>query len=331
MAPILIDHRGLVKIACTSLLTSVFIFVSGFLLGYQRAAVVYHTGSETASLTLPDQVFSAALDIEPQKPEVIVAGEEIDVDQPQTSDVAKNNTPEINSDSVISEQTLSVKSIEKPLPEKSSVTVNKDSDTNTYSGYRVNDFTDKAGINNRKDDDVSEIGNDAQVYGHQQHNEIAAKEISSMQRRTANSKVRNKINYSIQVGTFGRFGNAENMVKTLQAQNLDAYVSEHHNKKNKTLYNVRFGYFIDKGTAVAALDEYRNSQRGDGYLVKLSANASTVADVEAIKPAEATEQSDNNSSPEAIPSGALQEKISQLEMPKTPAALTKIQTRIITN
>jgi hypothetical protein len=315
MAPILIDHRGLVKIGFIAATSAVLIFVSGFFSGYQRASVIYQAGSELTSLALPEIVVSETADIEQQKPQVIAAGEGIDVDRPVEKGgvitTAITATHEINSGPVI------------------------------YGGSILNDAKDKGDIKNSNDHEVSEKEKDATVNGYNQVNHIVAKEISpleipSAQIFAADSDTLKKINYSIQVGTYGRLANAENMVRKLQTQNLDAYVSEYSNKKDKILYNVRFGYFVDKKTAVSALDEYKNSQMGDGYLVKLSAkNDTTTAEAEAIKQPTTIEQGDNDLSPEPISapasSDAPQEKISLLEMLNAPASLTNNQTNIITN
>jgi cell division septation protein DedD len=315
MAPILIDHRGLVKIGFIAVSTAVLIFVSGFFSGYQRASVIYQAGSEQASLALPDIVASTAADIEQQKPEVIAAGEKIDVDRPAETDevitTAISTADEKNSGSVI------------------------------YGGSILNGITDKGDIKNSKDNAVSEKEKNTAVNGYNQVNHIIAKEIStfeisSAQILAADSYMLKKINYSIQVGTYGRLANAENMVRKLQAQNLHAYVSEHSSKKNKILYNVRFGYFVDKKKAVSALLDYKSNQTGDGYLVKLTVNdTATTAEAEAIKKLTTIEQSDNDISHEPISapisSDASQEKISQLEILNASAALKNKQTNIITN
>lgn len=83
------------------------------------------------------------------------------------------------------------------------------------------------------------------------------------------ASVLGNIKYSIQVGVFQHRLNAENKVKALQSQYLDAYVSGHPDKKNR--YNVRFGYFFDKQSAITALEKYRSKERRDAYLVNFSA------------------------------------------------------------
>ena len=80
-----------------------------------------------------------------------------------------------------------------------------------------------------------------------------------------------KVNYSIQVGMYGNIINAENMVKMLLVQNLNAYISDYKNKKDEVRYNVRFGYFQDKPSAISKLNRYKTLGNGDGYLVRFSA------------------------------------------------------------
>jgi len=336
MAPILIDHRGLIKIGFISVSTVVFVFVSGFFTGYQRASVIYQPGSEQALLALPDIVVSSAADIEQKKPDVIAAGEDIDVDRPMGKGEAKIITEEINSAPVISKQALNPGSVEKPLVVTSSVTVNKVIDTNIYSGSQISGVTDEGDVRNSNDQKVSEKQKITAFNGYNHDNSLATNEISPAQILTADTAMLQKNNYSIQVGTYGRLTNAENMVKMLQAKNLEAYISEYSNKKNKRLFNVRFGYFADKKTAISALGEYKSSQRGDGYLVKFSVESTTTtAEVDAIKQPATIEQDDNDVSPvpisAPISSDATQQKISQLETSNTPAALTINQADIITN
>jgi len=336
MAPILIDHRGLIKIGFISVSTAVLVFVSGFFTGYQRASVIYQPGSEQALLALPDIVAGSAADIEQKKPDLIAAGEDIDVDRPAEKGEEKINTEVINSAPVISKQALNPGSVEKPLVVTSSVTVNKVIETNIYRGSQINGATDEVDIRNSNDHEVSEKKKITAFNGYTHDSSLATKEKSPAQLLAADSAALQKNNYSIQVGTYGRLANAENMVKMLQSKNFEAYVSEYSNKKNIRLYNVRFGYFVDKKTAISALDEYKSSQRGDGYLVKFSVESTaTTAEVDAIKQPAIIEQDDNGVSPEPksapISSDVPQQKISQLDVSNTPAALTINRADIITN
>ncbi len=90
-----------------------------------------------------------------------------------------------------------------------------------------------------------------------------------------NNDILEKAKYSIQVGMYGRLINAEKMAGKLKLQELDAYVSDYINKKSERRFNVKFGYFADKKTAIAALRKYREDQKGDGYLVNFSVDDMT--------------------------------------------------------
>ncbi len=83
MAPILIDNRGQIKLGLISVLITVIVFAAGFLSGYQQATTFYAAGNEVEILALPVPAVLLETDVEPQLPDIIVAGADIDVDQPQ--------------------------------------------------------------------------------------------------------------------------------------------------------------------------------------------------------------------------------------------------------
>jgi cell division septation protein DedD len=107
--------------------------------------------------------------------------------------------------------------------------------------------------------------------------------------------------YSIQVGMYGSLQNAENMVELLRAKGMQAYVSEYLNSRNELRYNVRFGFFADKGNALAMLEQYKSRLQGDGYLVRFSAeslarlSAARERDASAVEQPAKTEQVDSTS------------------------------------
>ena len=129
----------------------------------------------------------------------------------------------------------------------------------------------------------------------------------------------NKIKYSIQVGMYGRLANAENMMKLLQVQRYDAYVSDYTNKKNEVRYNVRFGYFVDKKSAIARLNKFKAEQKGDGYLVNFSAdnivNVARAIDLEQVVDVPAQKNKNEKvSTPVTTPHNTTEDKISQTEL-----------------
>lgn len=91
-----------------------------------------------------------------------------------------------------------------------------------------------------------------------------------------------KIKYTIQAGVYGSLRNATNMMKMLQAKKYEAYISDYINGKNETRYNVRFGYFSDRKSAVSSLEKFKSNKNSDGYLVRFSAeNIVNIARAEA--------------------------------------------------
>jgi len=271
MAPILIDSRDILKLVFISVLVTVLVFAGGFFMGHQRAATFYQAGSEVRPLSLPERVMVVENTADSQAPEIIEAGEDIDVDQPETTmladGISKDSTP-------------------APALENSSES-------------KIISAPHKA--EQDKDDLMVEVPADVSVVS------------------TFTSDELRKIKFSIQVGMYGRLINAENMMKTLRAQHYDAYVSDYTNEKNEIRYNVRFGYFSDKKSAISMLREFKAKQESDGYLVKFSAdnivNIAGATDIEQAVGAPADEDKvDKALTPEAVSSDIAEDKISRADV-----------------
>ena len=139
-----------------------------------------------------------------------------------------------------------------------------------------------------------------------------------------------KIKYSVQVGVYGSLINAENMMRMLQAQQWDAYVSDYTNKKEEVRYNVRIGYYTDKKTAIAALKEYKKIQKGEAYLVNLSVESMTdLANAENIEQAATIENMAPKKSPDAVPSEAVpsRDEETQENLVTTSNVISKVQAK----
>jgi len=80
MAPLLLDSRDLLKLGLTSIFTLVLTFATGYFFGHQKAAVFYQAGTEVQTLPLPEKNILLEELVDSKVPEVIVAGEYIDVD-----------------------------------------------------------------------------------------------------------------------------------------------------------------------------------------------------------------------------------------------------------
>lgn len=324
MAPILIDNRGLKKLAFIAVLTTVFTFAGGFLFGYQQATVFYAAGSESEPLSLPMKNVSVGSDIEQQAPEIVDAGEKIDVDQPgvDQSGIAIAQTKLIKKiDAEIKQQGIkqgklttqvSISSVdEKPLAVIESINASNTSNENiqTVNSGSAIDKTSGMVTSIKVNNQTSLSATVKQATQQVQATLIATDELK-------------KVKYSIQVGVYGRLINAQKMTGMLQVQDLDAYVSDYVNKKNKVRYNVRFGYFVDKKMAMTALKEYRNIQKGDGYLVNFS-------DENIINFAAAGDSEHIDKESTSVTGSIDQDKVSQVDIIKTSNVLTKSQHRTL--
>jgi len=292
MAPLLIDSRDLLKLGSILLLVIVMVFTGGFFIGHQRAAAFYQAGSEMQSLSLPEKTTLAENILDSQRPEVIEAGEDIDVDQPEAVALANEASQNPTSDLISQKPVSKLQSVPLASGAKENKQVNEKTVSRIESSV-VNSFTS---------DDLS------------------------------------KIKYSVQVGMYGRFLNAENMMKMLQAQQYDAYVSDYSNKKNEIRYNVRFGYFADKKSAIARLKEFRADSQSDGYLVKFSAtNIVNVADVVNLESAgnmsAQKNEVDKVRAPAITTLEAVEDKISQTDLSRADLLQAEILSNqhIITN
>ena len=291
MAPLLIDSRDLLKLGFMAVLGTTMVFAGGFFMGHQRAAAFYQAGSDIQPLPLPEQVAVTENIADSQLPLMVEAGEDIDVDQ-----------PEIMADSA--EPSASARAKSYAMVKAAVLQKAEQNETKQVSEKNA-PVLEKEKIATGKNDDSGKTtktleSNDASIA------------------TVFTSDNLDKIKYSVQVGMYGLLVNAENMVSKLKSQHYDAYVSDYTNKNNKTRYNVRFGYFTDKKSAITMLKKFKAEQSGDGYLVKFSAdNIVNVAGAAEIKQMadvpEAEGNADKTSAPIVVPSDVVQE-ISQADV-----------------
>ena len=78
--------------------------------------------------------------------------------------------------------------------------------------------------------------------------------------------------YTIQVGVFADSENALRRMSELESQHLSAYTEGYRNGRKQLRFNVRFGYFRDKASAVAALNRFEQDLSGTGYVTRIRRN-----------------------------------------------------------
>jgi cell division septation protein DedD len=78
--------------------------------------------------------------------------------------------------------------------------------------------------------------------------------------------------YTIQVGAFADSQNAIRRMSELESENLSAYTNGYRNKRDELRFNVRFGYFNNKSSALTALNSFQQNMSGSGYIVRIRRN-----------------------------------------------------------
>jgi cell division septation protein DedD len=303
MAPLLIDGRDLLKFVLVSGVTVIAVFASGVFVGHQRAATFYQAGIDVHPLPLPERTMVADNVIGTQQPPVIEAGEFIDVDHPGSVVQSVTKGTGIPLMMSASQMTAAIQEEDKAVPVK----IIKQRNSGVVTEVAT------SGLLKQQSDEKK------------QKNPVNAKQdVTSVQTDMDNTSTvssltmadLDEIKYSIQVGMFGRLINAENMMKMLQVEQYEAYITDYTNKKNETRYNVRFGYFPDRKTALASLEKFKDDNNGDGYLVRFSAgNIVNLADAgKAGSPQLQDKDFEKLSKPAESPSVTMTDKISQADV-----------------
>ncbi len=263
VAPILLDNRSLLKLGLSLLLLTIIVFGGGFITGYQKA-VHQQIAMRTQNLALPVSLAAPVDELAPQVPARLSAGADIDVDSPDSAsdphaldlEYHKPDTKTVEADVM----TPSPASKSTAPPVTSVVAVARQAGGTSKPVQPAEDAMQKL------------PGEQASAADHKTPASATSAKAFAAEKNAGRSAEINRQNarYSIQVGMYGRRLNAENLVKLLGVQGLDAYLAEYTNKNRQTRYNVRIGYFENKQEALAALKQYRKQQDGKGgYLVKL--------------------------------------------------------------
>jgi cell division septation protein DedD len=303
MAPLLIDGRDLLKLVLFSAVVVIAVFSSGIFVGHQRAATFYQAGIDVHPLLLPERNVVADHAIESQKPVAIEAGEFIDVDNPESA--VKSVTKDTGMPVMMSASQMyaAIQEDDEDVParviKKHERSVVSEVVTSIPLKQKSDEKDQKNPVN--AEQDVASVQPDA-------HN---ASMVTSVRVNDLD-----EIKYSIQVGVYGRLANAENMMKMLQVEQYEAYITDYTNKKNETRYNVRFGYFQDKKSALTSLEKFKSDNNDDGYLVKFSSdNIVNLADAgKTNTPLVQIEDHEKSSKPAVTPSVTTTDNISQADV-----------------
>lgn len=308
MAPLLIDGRDLFKLVLVLVVAVIAVFASGILVGHQRAATFYQAGIDVHPLPLPERTKVADNVFGSQQPSDIEAGEFIDVDHPESAAKSVTRDTELPVMTYASEMTAAIQEADKAVPAPAKIIKQQKSGVITEVEMSIP-------LKQQSDNEKRKNSANAEQYT----TSVQTKKDNAHAVLSLRMDDLDEAKYSIQVGMYGRLINAENMMKMLQVEQYEAYITDYTNKKNETRYNVRFGYFPDRRSALASLEKFKNDSKGDGYLVRFSAdnivNLADAADAgKAGSPQVQVEEHEKSAKPAEPPSVITTDKISQADV-----------------
>jgi cell division septation protein DedD len=262
-------------------LVLVVVFGSGFITGYQKAVVQQLALTQNRGIELPvagvEQADASAMVLAAQPPVIEEAGASIDVDNPDMVSPIAQTPLELVDVSLIADETtqtttsnniatLSLNTDATPKSHDQKVKAKSVTAENIASAKVLSNRTARPiKASSRKTVALKNVSMTIDGTANRSSEAVKASELSSEIIEVSKLAAR----YSIQVGMYGRRVNASNLVVMLDAQGLNAYISEYLNKKQQLRYNVRFGYFENKHTALKGLKHYSETMEGSGYLVRL--------------------------------------------------------------
>ena len=269
MKPVLLDQRSILKAGMTICAAMLVVFFSGYTIGLHKAEFSSGMGlNKTIALALPRPAHADTSEYEPHEPEAQLPGADIDVDSPEitTAEVgsrkpaaAQADTAETEVETVIQQTTRVIEnpattggSADEASPQLQMASLaiahdvpGADSMASVIDGTDVKQQKPAEEQNAKTDFDPAGIFDTASA---------------------------DDARYTIQVGVFADSENAQRRKSALEAQQLSAYVQEYMNKRNETRFNVRFGYFTNKSSALSALNSFEQTMSGSGYVTRIRRN-----------------------------------------------------------
>ena len=274
MTPVLLDQKSILRAGMAVSLTMLVVFFSGYYIGHQKADSGKGMGlNKTIALALPGPAHADTAEFEPHIPQAQMPGAYIDVDSAEETAAGINSkeqadtqvhsaSAEAEVETVINETTSN---IEKPA-------------VSDVSAVQVDQQLHLASL--AITPGVFKMGNDTDVVI-----ETDGKPIHAGDEQPFNQSIETGANadiidtasaadarYTIQVGVFADSENAIRRMSELELLNLSAYTDGYTNKRDELRFNVRFGYFKDKSSAVAALTIFQQNASGSGYVTRIRRN-----------------------------------------------------------
>ena len=273
MTPILLDQTRIFRAGMAISVCMLAVFSSGYYIGHQKADS--GRGMEldnTIALALPAPAHADTTAYEPHIPRAQMPGAYIDVDSPdeETSAgissrqqvVTQAHSAGTDIENVINETTNTIET-----PAVSGVPAVQDHQPVHLASLAITaDITgkgDETDVINKPDDQPKNTGGNQHLSG----GNGSGAQVEIIDTATAEDA-----RYTIQVGAFADSQNALRRMYELESLNLSAYTDGYRNKQNEFRFNVRFGYFKDRSSALAALNSFEQNMSGGGYIARIRRN-----------------------------------------------------------
>jgi len=266
MTPVLLDQRSIVKVGITISIGMLVVFCAGFFFGHYKA--VTGDGMElnkTTALALPGPAHADTTELEQQLPQELLPGAEIDVDVPD--DVAAGSASEAQT--AASEQAAA--DVDMAIEQTTAMIGKTASEMSAGQQHQPLQLASLApatvviGTSGSTDDTATPDNIQQAVAVETQADANALVDPEGIIDTASAEDAR----YTIQVGVFADSSNAIRKQSELEAQQLSSYINGYSNKKGELRFNVRFGYFNNKSSALAALNHFENHLSGSGYVARI--------------------------------------------------------------
>ena len=271
MTPILLDQTSIFRAGVAVSFTMLVVFSGGYYIGHQQADS--GKGMEldkTIALALPGPAHADTAEYEPQIPQAQMPGAYIDVDRPdeitagnsKQQSVMQAHSAGADVENVINETTSTIE-----IPAVSDVARVQD-----HQQLQLASLAITADVSS-KGDDTAVIHKTGEKTIHTgDHQQLSDGLEPGVQARIIDTATAEEARYTIQVGVFADSQNAMRRMSELESQHLSAYTDGYTNKRNELRFNVRFGYFKDKSSALAALNSFEQNMSGSGYIASIRRN-----------------------------------------------------------
>ena len=271
MTPVLLDQKSIFKAGIYLTLVIAVVFISGYYTGFQRADSGQGVDlNKTMVLALPKPAHADVSEFEPFVPQMQMPGADIDVDSPEnTTDAVGDQEREVKraneaGSRVATAIQQTTNAIETPVNTENRAAQNEKHlkpDSSPVAIARVENASAIATIGTAESDPQNAVSGQSSADNVEPIGQAVIIDNASAQ----------DARYTIQVGVFADADNATRRKTELQDQQLTAYVNEYRNKLDQPRYNVRFGFFKDKSSALTALTHFEQNLSGSGYVTRIRA------------------------------------------------------------